>query len=409
MKTTQLNWILAGTFAVAVVTGCGPAKKPASADKPAETPTKTASASSVSSTPDAAPITDLDTDLLKGAGKKELTEGDRAWQTLQKSIEPPSFPDSWQEKQPSKEEVAAFETKNGVLAGEAAQRVKEFYTKYPQHEMAEQAKTMEMGLVNAAVRLGNTNQQTRLRELEEARLKDPKLPEEERFALRAQQLQRRVDTTEKQSRTASLAEMDTGVRELQKEFPKREEVSSLLLAVAQGRLENNETDKARGIVEEVLKSKPAGEVKDEAEALQKKLEIIGKPLVLHYKSLDRHEVDVQKMQNKVVLVDFWATWCGPCMAELPKVKAAYKKLHDKGFEIVGVSLDEDKKALEKVIKSEEIPWAQYMDGEGGPKYAEQFAVTSIPTMWLVDKKGVLRDLFARENLAEKVEKLLAEP
>ncbi|HUR44420.1 MAG TPA: TlpA disulfide reductase family protein, partial [Candidatus Saccharimonadales bacterium] len=106
---------------------------------------------------------------------------------------------------------------------------------------------------------------------------------------------------------------------------------------------------------------------------------------------------------------FWATWCGPCMAELPHLKEAYKNLHEKGFEIVGISSDVDKDLLLKSIKKEEIPWAQYQDGDqGGPKFGETFQIASIPTMWLVDKQGKLRDLNAREDLQKKVKDLLAE-
>ena len=110
-----------------------------------------------------------------------------------------------------------------------------------------------------------------------------------------------------------------------------------------------------------------------------------------------------------MLIDLWATWCGPCMAELPKVKAAYEKLHPQGFEILGISFDREKPELEKVIGKLKIPWPQYLDeGEDGKKLGNEFGISGIPTMWLIDKKGVLRDLNAREGLAEKVEKLLAE-
>src|SRR5437868_2930386 len=96
------------------------------------------------------------------------------------------------------------------------------------------------------------------------------------------------------------------------------------------------------------------------------------------------------------------------MRELPNVKAVYEKLHDKGFEIVGLSYDNDKAALQQVVSTESIPWPQGFDeADGGKKFAEEFGVTSLPTMWLVDKNGVLRDLQGVRDLGKKVEQLLA--
>lgn len=141
-----------------------------------------------------------------------------------------------------------------------------------------------------------------------------------------------------------------------------------------------------------------------------KADMKAKPLELKFTALDGREVDLEKLRGKVVLVDFWATWCGPCMAELPNVLKAYGELKEKGFEIVGISLDEDKAELEKTIKRRKIAWPQFFDGTGWDnKIAKRFGVTAIPSMWLVNKKGVVVDMNVRGSLQEKVEKLLAEP
>ena len=97
------------------------------------------------------------------------------------------------------------------------------------------------------------------------------------------------------------------------------------------------------------------------------------------------------------------------MREIPNVLAAYEKLHPKGFEIVGISFDQDKDKLKNFVQQQKMTWPQYFDGKQWEnEYGKQFGIQSIPTMWLVDKKGNLCDFNGREDLVKKVEKLLAE-
>jgi peroxiredoxin len=126
-------------------------------------------------------------------------------------------------------------------------------------------------------------------------------------------------------------------------------------------------------------------------------DITGKPLSL------------ADYKGKVVLIDFWATWCRPCVAELPNVQKAYDKYHPKGFEIVGVSLDEDKAKLESFTKQQKMTWPQIFDGKAWEnKLAQKYGVNSIPATYLLDGEGkiIAKDLRG-SALEEAVAKALA--
>lgn len=137
---------------------------------------------------------------------------------------------------------------------------------------------------------------------------------------------------------------------------------------------------------------------------------VGDEMKIAFTDIKGVEVDLEKMKDKVILVDFWATWCGPCVAEMPNVIAAYETYHEKGFEVVGISLDQDKSALEAFITDKKMPWPQYFDGKGWEnELAQHFGISGIPATFLVGKGGkiVASNLHGPE-LEAAIEKALAE-
>lgn len=120
-------------------------------------------------------------------------------------------------------------------------------------------------------------------------------------------------------------------------------------------------------------------------------------------------LSIASYKGKVVLIDFWATWCGPCVAELPSVLKAYEKHHAKGFEIIGISLDSDQKKLETFVQQKHMTWPQYFDGQGWQnKLAQQYGVNSIPATYLLDRQGkIIASGLRGENLETAIAAALA--
>ncbi|WP_153797143.1 TlpA family protein disulfide reductase [Foetidibacter luteolus] len=114
---------------------------------------------------------------------------------------------------------------------------------------------------------------------------------------------------------------------------------------------------------------------------------------------------LSSLKGKVVLIDFWASWCGPCRRSVPGLKTIYKKYKDKGFEIYGVSLDSDSNDWKRAIFDDGVKWLQVLDLKGDT--AGKWDVNYIPNTFLIDKEGKLVAINANHDaLDQLLQKLL---
>jgi thiol-disulfide isomerase/thioredoxin len=366
-RTIGISVVLAFGFAL----GCGPAAGP----NPAAAPASAASAAN---------------------------DPEKAWAAFVSVLtNPPSPPPPGEGKAFDSPEVAAWRKKREEVLVSIVDQAKDFYTRFPNDPNAAVARIQEKEFTEIGVQMGVAKLIARLDPKEVDRIMEP-----ERFGNAYRQVNLDAIKEQSVSQEAAIAKLEEGARRLIKEFPKRPESFSLLVNI----MMQSDNDKARKIAEELVAHPAAPEqLKAQGQSLLNQMVFLGQTLDLKFTAVDGRKVDLAALKGKVVLLDFWATWCGPCVEEMPSVKATYQKLHEKGFEIVGINFDQDKDRLRQFVQEMQLPWPQYFEESDAPNViGAKYKISSFPTMWMLDKTGKLREMNGRINLAAKVEKLLAE-
>ena len=137
-------------------------------------------------------------------------------------------------------------------------------------------------------------------------------------------------------------------------------------------------------------------------------ELIGQPAPrIVANDLEGKRVEIADYAGKVLLIDFWATNCAPCLAEFPNLKQLYKTHHEEGFEIVGVSFDDSPDTVQAFLSRAKLPWRMVMNETPEGTVAERYKTRTIPALFLVDRQGNVSQVDVRGNdLRNVVEKLL---
>ena len=149
--------------------------------------------------------------------------------------------------------------------------------------------------------------------------------------------------------------------------------------------------------------------KERQDSINRERMKIGNPAPLFsYAGQDGKKLGPADYKGKILVIDFWASWCGPCRGEIPNIKKDYEKYDGKGVEFLSVSVDAKKDEWEKALKEENMPWAQVYTGDAGKEIMELYQFSGIPFIVLVDADGNLAAKNLRgENIAAEIEKQLA--
>lgn len=292
---------------------------------------------------------------------------------------------------------------------------KEYYNKYPKgFYTADNLDLLFMLVANVTV-LNNGILKSEDEELYNKLSKDEKLTADqagELFWINLIRLKRFMETPkdnnepDKKAIEDQLAKIEKQIDDFGKKFKSQGTLLQGVVELANG-IEKMYPQHSIKVLE-IAKKYAADENKKRLDGLIRNKSVLGTRPEIKFKAVDGNEVDLSKLKGKVVLMDFWATWCPPCIEELPTVIDTYKKYHSKGFEIIGISFDKDIEAVKKFVKEKGMAWPQYADGKFWDNdWGIYFGIQQLPTMWLVDKDGKVVDKELQgPELADKIAKLL---
>ena len=202
-----------------------------------------------------------------------------------------------------------------------------------------------------------------------------------------------------------------GVEDFVQKFPKDPRSEQLLYFAS---MVSSKPDAKRSYEDRVIREYPKSKAADAILGARRQLAGIGKPFELEFTdAITGSPVSMKALNGKVVVIDFWATWCGPCVAAMPHMKELYAKYHGQSVEFIGVSLDQPKEEggldrLKNFVKENDIRWPQYYMGNAwDSEFSKSWGINAIPAVFVVDTQGNLHSVDAHGKLDELIPELLA--
>ena len=295
--------------------------------------------------------------------------------------------------------IVAFTKEHQAQSSDRDALIKEFYRKFPNHPQAFKYMSMRWQALKMSGKADAV-----LAEIDQILAADP--PAAQRADLL---FARAVIPVNDARRTGSTTAAAAAIDEFIKEFPKDERGASLLMNMATA---DSDSPRATAILKRVVKDygdTPTGKT---AQGKLRQTEAIGRPVELSFTdAISGKPIAMADLKGKIVVLDFWATWCKPCVAEMPEIKKLYAEYKDKGVEFIGVNLDDPGDGLAKLkdfVAQNGIAWPQYYQGNGWQSaFSREWGVNSIPSVFVVDAAGNLYSTEARGKVANIIDTLLA--
>lgn len=305
--------------------------------------------------------------------------------------------------------LSRFMQEQSQRAGLLADKFHDYLKDQPEGENVDEAWEAWMDLLNCAAE-SSVERKKELDGAEWEYLADPHLKLQQRITIRINQIYRTSDNQEAERLIRQTrAEVD-GIRKNLPEdstergfgFPH----DLFLLNVARNSNRKNALRLCQEIIDTTKTENPAH---TQATQLISQLHGIGKKLELRTFDLDGKTIDLDEYRGKVVLLEFWATWCPPCVAGIPKVKALHEKYGPSGFEVIGMCCDMDLKTVRQFSEQHKLTWPQHFHELGMESpLIQSLGITALPSYWLIDRSGVVLGIGGIDGLDEKLKRVLAE-
>lgn len=340
---------------------------------------------------------------LSLAGDQRVLAGDRSPEQILKEIEQVKFPEQDHSRADDDDYAREWRARYDAATEQRASLILEFYKAAPEHEKVPSLMFMRW---DTLINIGKRSSVEREIDRVLTTSKNEKLKREAAYE------RLRFDIIDSANTGDLPVRRINEYIKLERKLKSENIRAPVVLSIAARAARDDEV--RRQIENRILKEYPTSGVAERIQGSRRRETAIGRPFNLEFDdAISGKHVSIKELRRKIVVIDFWATWCSPCVKEIPDLKRLYERYHDRGMEVVGVSLDfpENRGGLDRLksyVAEKKIPWPQYYLGNGlESSFSRSCGVFAIPAYFVIDPAGNVFSTEARGKLDMIIPELIA--